>query len=119
MEQGERIKQARLAKGLTQQELGDLIGVQKSAIAKYENGKVVNIKRDTLNKLSRALDVGLYKLVGIEETSEKSANLHARIIEDIDLVKSIKSYYTLSEGNQNIIKTLMRELAKSTVDNRN
>ena len=35
MEIGRRIKEARIAKGLTQQELGDQIGVQKSAIAKY------------------------------------------------------------------------------------
>lgn len=48
MELGEKIKRARQAKNLTQQELGDLIGVQKSAIAKYENGRVVNIKKSTL-----------------------------------------------------------------------
>jgi transcriptional regulator with XRE-family HTH domain len=38
MEVGSLIKEARLAKGLTQEELGKLVGVQKSAIAKYENG---------------------------------------------------------------------------------
>ena len=37
---GKLIKDARIAKGLTQEELGELVGVQKSAIAKYENGRV-------------------------------------------------------------------------------
>ena len=35
---GERIKKLRKEKGLTQQQLGEMLGVQKSAIAKYENG---------------------------------------------------------------------------------
>ena len=55
MEIGAKIKNARLAKGLTQEELGKLVGVQKSAIAKYENGRVVNIKRGTLQGLANAL----------------------------------------------------------------
>ena len=55
MEIGAKIKAARLAKGLTQEELGNMVGVQKSAIAKYENGRVVNIKRSTLQKLALAL----------------------------------------------------------------
>ena len=55
MEIGAKIKNARLAKGLTQEELGKIVGVQKSAIAKYENGRVVNIKRSTLQGLANAL----------------------------------------------------------------
>ena len=55
MEIGAKIKNARIAKGLTQEELGKLVGVQKSAIAKYENGRVVNIKRSTLQGLASAL----------------------------------------------------------------
>ena len=55
MEIGAKIKSARIAKGLTQEELGKLVGVQKSAIAKYENGRVVNIKRSTLQGLANAL----------------------------------------------------------------
>ena len=35
---GERLKEARLAKGLSQQELGDLLGVSKVSICGYEKG---------------------------------------------------------------------------------
>lgn len=110
---GRRIKEARLASGLTQQQLGDIVGVQKSAIAKYESGRVVNIKRDVLTKMAEALDVGLYWLIGIEETAEGTADLHAKIALDIELVRSIKSYYNLSESNQSMIRTLIKELAKA------
>ena len=57
MTTGERIKQARLAAGLTQKELADKIGVKFSAIHKYEAGIVVNLKRETISALAAALDV--------------------------------------------------------------
>lgn len=63
MNVGERIKKARIAKGLTQEELGELLGVQKSAVAKYENGRVVNIKRSTLKKIADVLDIPPFELV--------------------------------------------------------
>ena len=63
MEIGDKIREARLAKGMTQEELGDLIGVQKSAIAKYENGRVVNIKRSTLKKISDILGIRPAELI--------------------------------------------------------
>lgn len=57
MTTSERIKQARINKGLTQEELGKLIGVQRAAINKYESGLVVNLKRTTIAALAKALDV--------------------------------------------------------------
>jgi transcriptional regulator with XRE-family HTH domain len=54
---GERIKQCRLKLGMTQTELAEKIGVKFSAIHKYENGLVVNLKRETIEKLAIALNV--------------------------------------------------------------
>ncbi len=71
MEIGELIKRARIDSGLTQEELGKLVGVQKSAIAKYENGRVVNIKRSTLQKLAEALNLRGSDL--IEDKKEQPA----------------------------------------------
>ena len=39
MDIGQKIKEARIAKGMTQEELGKILGVQRSAIAKYEKGR--------------------------------------------------------------------------------
>jgi repressor LexA len=72
---GQKIKAARLAKGYTQEELGNLIGVQKSAVAKYEKGRVVNIKRSVLAKISKVLDIPPVELVtDIEEKPVETAN---------------------------------------------
>ncbi len=53
---GERIKQLRTAKNMTQEELGEKVGVKKAAIYKYETGLVVNLKRDVVENLAKALD---------------------------------------------------------------
>ena len=52
MTTGERIRQERRAAGLTQEELATRLGIQGSAVAKYESGRVSNIKRSTLKKMA-------------------------------------------------------------------
>ncbi|MCI5605285.1 MAG: XRE family transcriptional regulator [Clostridia bacterium] len=56
MTPGERIKQLRKQHKMTQEQLGQIIGVQKAAIQKYEKGTVQNIKRASLIKLAEVLE---------------------------------------------------------------
>lgn len=67
MTMGEKIKMLRLQKGMSQEELGKKIGVQKAAINKYEKGIVVNLKRSTIASLASALDVTPIYLMGLDE----------------------------------------------------
>ena len=67
---GERIRNLRKAKGWTQTDLGNRIGVQNSAIAKYENGRVPNLKRSIIKALAKALDVSPSYLLGLDEEPE-------------------------------------------------
>ncbi len=52
---GEAIKKARLEQNLTQDELGQKIGVKKSQISKIEKG--VGVKISTIGRVFRALGV--------------------------------------------------------------
>ena len=61
---GERIKELRLARGWTQEDLGSMIGVKKAAINKYETGIVVNLKRSTLSALARVFGVSPVYFLG-------------------------------------------------------
>ena len=70
MSMAERIKELRLAAGLTQEELGEKIGLQKSAIAKYENGRVENIKRSTIQALADLFGVKPSYILGFDEDDE-------------------------------------------------
>jgi transcriptional regulator with XRE-family HTH domain len=67
MTTGERIKKARLELGMTQEELGEKVGVQKAAINKYETGIVVNLKRGVIVKLADVLNVTPEYLMGWDE----------------------------------------------------
>ena len=51
---GQAIKQARLDQNLTQEQLGELVGVQKAQISKIENS-VKNTRLETLLKVFDAL----------------------------------------------------------------
>ena len=62
-----RIRELRIQKGLTQEELAIKLGLQKSAIAKYENGRVENIKRSTIEKMAEILGVSPSYLMGWED----------------------------------------------------
>lgn len=66
-EMGKRIRELRLAADLTQEQLGDMVGLQKSAIAKYENGKTENMKRSVIQKMADVLGVSPAYLMGFEE----------------------------------------------------
>lgn len=92
MEVGKRIRTLRTAKGLTQEELGKLLGVKKAAVQKYENGSVENLKRVTVIKLSEIFDVSPSFLMGFDEIdtakSEKIEGVYlnlARTAQDLDL----------------------------------
>lgn len=80
MTTGQRIKQLRIAKGMSQEQLGNMVGVKKAAINKYESGLVVNIKRSTLAKLAEALDSDPVYLLGLtEEAPAPSGDERSRI----------------------------------------
>ncbi len=59
MNTGEYIKKLRTEAGLTLEELGLKLGVQRSAVQKWESGKVKNIKKATLKKLAEIFGVPL------------------------------------------------------------
>jgi transcriptional regulator with XRE-family HTH domain len=111
MDIGKLIKEARLEKGLTQEQLGELVGVQKSAIAKYESGRVVNIKRSTLQKLAKALNLKGSDLV-IGANPKEAAELSARVLIDSNLRELVELYSSLSDDDKKTAMDLVRRLAK-------
>lgn len=74
MSMGIRIKQARLAKNMTQDELAKRMGVSKNAISNYENG-VSTPKIELLFPLMAALDVDANYLYGVDAEKNKSMPL--------------------------------------------
>ena len=71
MEMGQKIYNLRVQKGLTLEELGNMVGVGKSTVRKWENGMIANMKRDKILKVSEALDTTPAYLMGWEEEQTK------------------------------------------------
>lgn len=112
---GEKIKAARLRKGYTQEELGKLIGVQKSAVAKYEKGRVVNIKRSVLANISKVLDIPPAELVGwVEATPEETKNSNTiaditdRMFKDSDFMEVVQFLHELNQDEIDRAKKLLQ-----------
>lgn len=61
---GERIREARTAKGLTQEQLAEQVHVTKQAVYKYETGIVTNIPLDKLESIAACLGVAPSYLAG-------------------------------------------------------
>lgn len=57
MNTGYYIKKLRIEHGYSQEELGNMLGVQRAAVQKWESGTVKNIKIDTIKKLAEIFDV--------------------------------------------------------------
>lgn len=72
MGMGEKIRERRIALGMTQEELAQKLGVQKSAVAKYENGRVQNIKRAMIAKMANILECSPVWLMDLEEDDNPS-----------------------------------------------
>lgn len=92
MQIGQKIKTARVKKGLTQEALAEKVGVQKSAVAKWENGRVSEIRRSNLLKLAKVLNIDPNSLLdNVEEEQEKPATNNGLTENQILLIELAKN----------------------------
>lgn len=63
---GENIKAYRKARKLSQQQIGDVIGLQRSAVSKIERGETVNLKASQVDALCKLFHCTPSDLYGIE-----------------------------------------------------
>ncbi len=94
MTTGKRIKMLRTQLGMSQTELGKKVGVKTSAIYKYENGLVVNLKRSTIDKLAEALGTTGSYLMGYDDEQKPSTPL---VNDDPELTEYLETLRTRPE----------------------
>lgn len=87
MGMAERIKERRKAMGYTQTELGEKLGLQASAIAKYENGRVKNMKRSVIANMAKVLECSPTYLMGLDVEQVKKSSL--KIMQYYELLNDI------------------------------
>ena len=68
----QRIRELRKEKGLTLEQVADIVGVGKSTVRKWETGMIANMKRDKIASLAKALGTTPAYLMGWKETEKES-----------------------------------------------
>lgn len=89
---GQQIKKYRVMNHLTQNQLADLMDMERANLANYENGTKGEMKFKTLKKFSQVLGVSVGVLLGEEED---------------DLIGTIAQ---LDEGNRAVVKSVIEGL---------
>ena len=94
---GKRLRELRQQKGLTQQQLGDMVNVTKVSICCYENNtRVPNL--ETLEDLTKVLNVEANYFLGndIKVIKESDTNYTINMSkDDIDIINTLKEHKDL------------------------
>ena len=64
---GDKVREQRLLRGWSQEELGKRTGLSSGHISEIENGQRKMLQARTVKNLSRALEVKVYELLGIDD----------------------------------------------------
>lgn len=118
MNVGEYIKYLRQEKQMTQEELGAMLGVKRAAVQKWECGRVQNLKRETIQKLSEIFNVSPVSFIEISSDSFHPSNVQSTAREAIVITDKyekslINNYRNLSDqGKEYILQTM--EMAVKT-----
>ncbi len=101
MDIGTYIKDLRVSKNLTQEELGKIVGVQRAAVQKWESGATQNLKRTTIQKLADFFGVSPANFVGNEPSKSKGVKIpvlgYVRAGIPIDAVEEILDYEEITQ----------------------
>jgi len=97
---GDRIKQLRTAKNMTQSDLAEIVGLTYIQVGRYEKGKS-NPSADVLQKLASALDTTTDFLMS-GDTEQVQAQLS-----DKELLKQFREVEQMEEKDKSIVKELI------------
>ncbi|WP_216830585.1 helix-turn-helix domain-containing protein [Alkalihalobacterium elongatum] len=103
-----RLKRLRKENGLTQQEVGDKLGVSKVAVSGYENG-IRSPETETLKKIASLFNVSIDYLVGYSNSPSRSDDKNSDdyyLISDIGL---LQGKYKLIIEDEIVDQALLKE----------
>lgn len=89
-----KIKQLRQAKGVTQQQLADAIGISRVAVSKWESGETKDLKRENLIGIARffnmtiaeVLDVVEPSMAGLSDILDEPARISSQTVKWVDSI---------------------------------
>lgn len=116
---GKRVRHRRWMVGMTQQQLGDIVGIKFQQIQKYETG-MNRISASRLWDIAQALDVSIsFFFEGFDsELSDASTNpaevaetQRGDLLADKEALELVRSYYAIPETQRRRLFDLARVLS--------
>lgn len=107
MEIKDLIREKRQELGLTYEQLGELVGVGKSTVRKWETGMIENMRRDNIIALSKALNISPALLMGWD-FSKTEINTHNNYSKEEQ--KHIDDLRKLNDIGKNKVITYTKDL---------
>lgn len=99
---GDRIKAIRIAKGMDQKQLADMVGISKSSISEWENCKRAP-RMSTLRKIAAALGVDVWDIIGYDDSVEFDGASSELSKEEQDL---IDVYRAMDDYGRKVVRTV-------------
>jgi transcriptional regulator with XRE-family HTH domain len=111
---GKRVRHRRWMVGMTQQQLGDIVGIKFQQIQKYETG-MNRISASRLWDIAQALDVSIsFFFEGFDGDTGDSAQTAAErgdLLADKEALELVRSYYAIPEAQRRRLFDLARVLS--------
>jgi transcriptional regulator with XRE-family HTH domain len=113
---GKRVRHRRWMVGMTQQQLGDIVGIKFQQIQKYETG-MNRISASRLWDIAQALDVSIsFFFEGFEGEGGDTAHPAAMpergdLLADKEALELVRSYYAIPEAQRRRLFDLARVLS--------
>ena len=115
---GRRVRHRRWMVGMTQQQLGDIVGIKFQQIQKYETG-MNRISASRLWDIAQALDVSIsffFEGFESEEVAAEAAmaatqDTRGDLLADKEALELVRSYYAIPEAQRRRLFDLARVLS--------
>ena len=115
---GKRVRHRRWMVGMTQQQLGDIVGIKFQQIQKYETG-MNRISASRLWDIAQALGVSIsFFFEGFDEDDEAGRGARRRrrdqrgdLLADKEALELVRSYYAIPEAQRRRLFDLARVLS--------
>lgn len=115
---GTKIKELRQISGMSQEELGRRVGVQRAAINKYEKGTVTNIPIHTIEKIASVFEVSPNYIVGWDCSSSNPLAVEVKTLQGvkkfygIEAVDLLETFVTVTKDGKKRLIEYSHEVSK-------
>lgn len=110
---GQRVRQRRWMVGMTQQQLGNRVGIKFQQIQKYETG-TNRVSASRLWDIAAALDVPVeFFFEGLEGGTSADGTPNGDIMTDKEALELVRAYYSIPETQRRRLFDLARVLSEA------